>query len=116
MSECSAGATVNTCKTVFNKNFILSINKINSIKSFTMNVFHKLKIQIFMDVTHTTLLECEGTGSTFPKMSVFTSHHSISSHNTSIFIYTPVTTQQQLHHYTVSSCKYDPPENYSKTT
>jgi len=55
-----------------------------------MPVFHKLNIQIFMDVTHPRLLDAEGTGSTFPQMSVFTSHHSISSHKTWIFTYTPV--------------------------
>ena len=33
VSEYSAGATVNTCKGVFNKHFILSINKINSMKN-----------------------------------------------------------------------------------
>ena len=32
-----------------------------------MPVFHKLKIQIFMDVTHPRLLDAEGTGSTFPQ-------------------------------------------------
>jgi len=32
-----------------------------------MPVFHKLKIQIFMDVPHPKLLDAEGTGSTFPK-------------------------------------------------
>jgi hypothetical protein len=47
-----------------------------------MPVFHKLRIQIFMDVTHPRLLDAEGTGSTFPKISVFTGHHSISSHKT----------------------------------
>jgi len=29
-----------------------------------MPIFHKLKIQIFMDVTHPRLLHAEGTGST----------------------------------------------------
>jgi len=46
-----------------------------------------------MDVTHPRLLDAEGTGSTFPKMSVFTGHHSISSHKTWIFVYTPVRTK-----------------------
>jgi hypothetical protein len=32
-----------------------------------MPVFHKLKIQIFMDVTLPRLLDAEGTGSTFPQ-------------------------------------------------
>jgi len=30
-----------------------------------MPAFHKLKIQIFIDVTHPRLLDAEGTGSTF---------------------------------------------------
>jgi len=33
VSECSAGATVNTCQAVFYQHFILSINKINSINT-----------------------------------------------------------------------------------
>jgi hypothetical protein len=32
-----------------------------------MPVFHKLKIRIFMDVTHPRLPDDEGTGSTFPQ-------------------------------------------------
>jgi len=32
-----------------------------------MPVFHKLKIQIFMNVTQPRLLDAEGTGSTFPQ-------------------------------------------------
>jgi len=32
-----------------------------------MPVFHKRKIQIFMDVTHQRLLDAERTGSTFPQ-------------------------------------------------
>jgi len=67
-----------------------------------MPVFHKLKIHIFMDVRQQRLPDAEGSGSTFDKdvctyyppqhiitqqavhltkMSVFTIHHSISSHN-----------------------------------
>jgi hypothetical protein len=42
-----------------------------------MSVSHKLKIQIFMDVTHPRLLYAKASGSTFPKLSVFTGHHSI---------------------------------------
>jgi len=33
ISECSAGAAVSTCKVVFSQHFILSINKINSMKT-----------------------------------------------------------------------------------
>jgi len=33
VSECSAGAAVNTCKGVFYQHFILSINEINSMKT-----------------------------------------------------------------------------------
>jgi len=32
-----------------------------------MPVFHKLKIQIFMDVTHPRLRDDDGRGSTFPQ-------------------------------------------------
>ena len=32
-----------------------------------MPLFHKLKIQIFIDVTHPRMLDAEGTGSTFPQ-------------------------------------------------
>jgi hypothetical protein len=67
-----------------------------------MPVFHKLKIQILMDVTHTRPLDAETRGSTFPqtvsiycpphhtipqqavhspKLSLFTTHHTIPSHN-----------------------------------
>jgi len=49
-----------------------------------------------MDVTHPRLLDPEGTGSIFHQKAVFTRHHSISSHNTSIFIYTPVRNWQLI--------------------
>ena len=32
-----------------------------------MPIFHKLKIQNSMDVTHPRLLDAEGTGRTFPQ-------------------------------------------------
>jgi hypothetical protein len=65
MSERNAGAIVNTCKAVFNHHFILSINKIKNKKNYTMIIFHKLRVQIFMDVTHPVPLDAEGTGSSF---------------------------------------------------
>jgi hypothetical protein len=65
LSECSAGAFVNNCKGVLYQHFILSIDKINPIKTLYNACFYKLKIQIFMDVTQTTLLDAEGTGCTF---------------------------------------------------
>jgi hypothetical protein len=37
--------------------------------------FNKLKVQIFMKVTHPILPDAEATDSTFPKLSVITAHH-----------------------------------------
>jgi len=66
ISECNAGAALSTCKGVFTQHFILSINTINSMNTlYNACIFHKLKIQIFMDVTHPRLFDAEGTGSTF---------------------------------------------------
>jgi len=55
-----------------------------------MPVSHKLKTQIFMDVTHPRPLDAEGTGSTF-------------SHTVCIY-YTPqhIITQQTVHSTTLS--------------
>jgi hypothetical protein len=39
MNERSAGATVNTCKEVFNQHFVLSINKVNSMEDLTQRLF-----------------------------------------------------------------------------
>jgi len=64
MSECSGGAADNTCKGVLYQHIIVSKNKINSMNTYTMPVFHKLKIQIIIDVTHPRLLDAEGTGGT----------------------------------------------------
>jgi len=47
-----------------------------------------------MDGTHPRMPDIERRGSTFPQMSVCTSQHNISKHNSSIFIYTPVRTWQ----------------------
>jgi hypothetical protein len=65
MRECSAGATVSTCKGLFNHNFILSINKINSMKVLCNVCFHELEKQFFIEDTKPRQLDTEGTGTTF---------------------------------------------------
>jgi len=97
-----------------------------------------MKIHFFMDVRHPRLLDAEWTGSTFhqnvciyyppqhiitqqsvhcPKMSVFTIHHNISSHNRQNIVpqclYLLFTTayQHKSQYFPHNVCIYNPPQH-----
>jgi len=53
-----------------------------------MLVFHKMKIQNFMEVKNPRLLDAEGTGSTFPQNACIYWPQEHTSHKTSVFIHT----------------------------
>ena len=116
ISECSAGATVNTFKSLFNQHITLFISKINTTKNL-YNACSPLNEDSILHGCYTPkTARCWRNRQYIPEMSVFTSQNRISSHNTSVLIYTPVTNWQLTLSLNCFNIHYDTCKNYNLLT